>query len=370
MSEYLPPKAPEDRQAELYLALSVAVASVHDVEKDGWNDFHKYAYTTAEAMLDAGRTALSRAGLALLPTAMSIRAPGTDEDFADPKKTGARLRCSPRLVRHFVLVHKAGGLIPIGPVEWPVVHEKGKDEQKSMGQALTMSLSYAIRDVLQIPRVAPDDNMDTSTQPPEEGPAVDYGAMMMSGLLAANQAHNANQLKARWEEHAPNLPGPKRQQLGSFVKAVKAWLAGGNPLASDGGLKDGDIIRASDAAGMLRGWGAAVCWDVEPVAPSAPEVPPEAVEPEGEQTEAKPDSTALAALLGLLDAKTVGDVETLEAAAFGADLTEAEFAMVHAYAVARSNILTKATAEDSMGDEELAAYEAAKDVLEGYHDPA
>ena len=58
---------------KLYLKIAEIVAEVMGVEKDGTNDFHKYKYTSAEAMLRAIRGPLAARKIALLPSVTDVR---------------------------------------------------------------------------------------------------------------------------------------------------------------------------------------------------------------------------------------------------------------------------------------------------------
>lgn len=137
--------------SELAKALVNAQQSAQAVHKDSRNEWHKYAYASAEAIISEARTALSCAGLALLPVSWSV-------------VDGARVRVKYRLV------HISGESMDLD-TETSVVPEKGRPQDKAEACALTYSLSYLLRGLLLLPRV--EDEPDRRDDRPSESKAQD-----------------------------------------------------------------------------------------------------------------------------------------------------------------------------------------------------
>ena len=145
----------------LYSALAAAQAmAAAGVEKGGKNDYHRYKYATAEAIIGAANAALAANGLALLSTAVTTRAAVEIDNPTIPLF----------LIRHGLLTHKSGLEIGITG-EWPIVLERGRPLDKAMAGATTSSLGYLLRDLLLMPRVDPSDDMDHSSRDQQQNRA-------------------------------------------------------------------------------------------------------------------------------------------------------------------------------------------------------
>ena len=145
-------------QSKLFAALASAQAAAKNVEKDAKNQFHKYNYVSAEAMIAEAKVCLSSNGLAVVPTSAIMREPrageqptGGDSDLGK----GARMM----LVASWLVCHVDGGSIPV-ECEWPVIPEKGRPLDKALAAARTASLNYLLRDLLQLPRVEEGTDLD------------------------------------------------------------------------------------------------------------------------------------------------------------------------------------------------------------------
>jgi hypothetical protein len=139
---------------ELYPALVKAAASAQAVGKDAQNTFHRYAYASAESLLDEARTALTSSGLHAFPMGWVFDAAAPDgvssitDDAGRSKVVGVIGRVHVR----YRLVHLSG--------EWmdfesstPVIPEKGRPEDKAEATALTYNFGYFVRGLLMLPRV-------------------------------------------------------------------------------------------------------------------------------------------------------------------------------------------------------------------------
>jgi hypothetical protein len=131
---------------ELAKGLLAAIAQCKPVPKGARNDFHKYAYAEADAIIEEGRAALLAGGCALLPVSASLN--GSEREGPDRFE----------LVRVFVLIHSSGQAVPL-QVTWPVVPDRGRPLDKATAAADTLSLAYLLRDLLLMNRVDPADDV-------------------------------------------------------------------------------------------------------------------------------------------------------------------------------------------------------------------
>lgn len=125
-------------------AILVAQQQLKAVGKDAVNKFHNYNYTSSEGMLSACREALHSAGLLVRRTHWRIDP--TIGEFGT-------------LISDIVVAHPASGAKIVDNVMWPIVPEKGRPFDKALAGALTTSLNYFLRDLLQVPRE--EEDMDT-----------------------------------------------------------------------------------------------------------------------------------------------------------------------------------------------------------------
>ena len=139
-------------------ALSKAQEKAKAVTHDAENTYHKYKYTSAEAVITEAKAALAGCGLAVVPQGQTLEASG---DRLDLRRT-------------FLLVHESGESLAIGTV-WPVIPDRGRPVDKAVAGAATTSLSYMLRDLLLMPRVDHDDDLagreDRDPPAPQRQPA-------------------------------------------------------------------------------------------------------------------------------------------------------------------------------------------------------
>lgn len=128
--------APSDEaQRALASALAKAQGAAQAVGKDATNEHHRYAYASAEAIIDEARSALSSHGLAVSQLSSALR------------QVGQHLV----LRTEYLLQHEAGGRLRWGR-DWFVIEGKGRPFDRASAAALTSSLAYALRDLLLLPR--------------------------------------------------------------------------------------------------------------------------------------------------------------------------------------------------------------------------
>ena len=140
------------RKANVWTGLKIAQQSLQAVEKGSQNSFHGYAYTSAEDMLKACRSALLDAGLVCTRRQWSINEIGNtmwvtsqvELCLADGESQDENVCTS--LKSEFT---------------YPIVPGNGRPIDKALSAALTTGLSYWLRDLLLLPRV---DDLEVDTR--------------------------------------------------------------------------------------------------------------------------------------------------------------------------------------------------------------
>lgn len=146
----------------LAAALVQAIAACQVVPHDAENTYHRYRYTSAEAILTEARQALSSNGLAVIPVSQSVN--GHEREGPDRYE----------LVQQRLLLHTSGESV-LCCSAWPIIPEKGRPLDKATAAADTISLAYFLRDLLQMPRVDQADDVsardDRDKAPWQNAPA-------------------------------------------------------------------------------------------------------------------------------------------------------------------------------------------------------
>jgi len=143
--------------------LSAALATARDrckmATKDKTNEFHKYRYASADEIILTAKEALADTGLAIIPQRqkMTVIGAGNQSSYA--------------LDRTIFLSHSSGEYVPLTLEGWPVILERGKTLDKAFATALTTSMSYLLRDLLQMPRGDEQDMNARHDAPVKEKPA-------------------------------------------------------------------------------------------------------------------------------------------------------------------------------------------------------
>lgn len=139
--------------ADLYPALVKAAASAQAVGKDATNSYHKYAYASAESLLDEARAALTSAGLTAFPMGWTFEeSPAPPTIFGDDGKPMAVRGVIGRMHVRYRLIHISAQWIDFES-STPVIPEKGRPEDKAEATALTYNFGYFVRGLLMLPRV-------------------------------------------------------------------------------------------------------------------------------------------------------------------------------------------------------------------------
>jgi hypothetical protein len=130
-------------------AMEMASSQAHDAR----NEYHRYKYTSSEAMIGEGRRCLAANGVSLLPVHCQLRL-----DTEPPTiEVTYRIACEGEAV--------------LLPTVNAVLEEKGRPLDKAIATARTYTLAYLLRDILLLDR--PDDEHsvdkrdDSAHEPPK-----------------------------------------------------------------------------------------------------------------------------------------------------------------------------------------------------------
>ncbi len=190
-----PPPPPPSKT--LLAALVVAQHEANPVTKSARNDYHKYNYASAEAIIQEAGEALSFAGLAAFPVSVERDPTALDHVWKKDDK-GEEFIDIPRRVRMtLAVVHCASGEERLFVCSVPVIPEKGRPEDKAEFGARTEMLAYALRDLLLLPRLAegtPSARNDTG-EPPRDNKNPPKGQQQgpKGGAAAAPPSANGSQ---------------------------------------------------------------------------------------------------------------------------------------------------------------------------------
>lgn len=215
--------------AGVFEAIVLAQAEARQIEKDARNQFHKYNYVSAEAMIHEGKELFSKYGLALVPVSADLSqappAPTGDQDWEKNSRAAMLLHTK------WVLAHKDGSTMNI-ETAWPVAPEKGRPIDKAVAAARTASLSYLIRDLLQIPRVEEGTDLDGDDRddnrqrqgPPAEDCRV-LGSLISAALDEAGYVGDAARTNRvnKIHKRPPNRDSAK--ELDAVLSDLKRELA-------------------------------------------------------------------------------------------------------------------------------------------------
>ena len=189
---------------KLFEALAKAQKSAKAVEHDAKNSFHKYAYTSAEAII-AEHHLLSEQGLSLVPL------------LEYPEQIGD----TAWLCTSWLLCHASGESLTMTR-KWPIVPDRGRPIDKACASADTTSLSYLLRDLLLMPRVEQgtdmnDDSRDRGRQRDDDEPPEDRVP-----INRVANGHTANGTKPAPQQGATGL---SKEEAAAAFDALKKRYA-------------------------------------------------------------------------------------------------------------------------------------------------
>ncbi len=135
-------------------ALVEAQRYARAVGKGSTNDFHRYKYASAEAIIEEAREALAHAGIAVFPLSWRIERQITTVDVRDGKPVPLWV-----LDVTYRVQHESGESFE-ATTSTSIIPEKGRPHDKAEAAALTYSLGYYLRGLLLLPRVEPGSQVD------------------------------------------------------------------------------------------------------------------------------------------------------------------------------------------------------------------
>jgi hypothetical protein len=244
------PSTPEPPRS-LFAALLEAQRAIGSVGKDSRNDFHKYRYVSAEAMISACRSALSDGGLTVRRRSWELSPDGLF------------------VVSKFEIAYALTGESTTDTVPWAIVVEKGKPADKALASALTTSLSYWLRDLLLLPREEEDAMDQRNDKTAETVHGIRRAAPAVANVSALNERVKAVRenppaqfqtvaVAVQAEQPTPK-PEPKPERITVVGKLESVWDRDANGqvwqfvgLNTDGGYREYLVDRAvGDVSDLL-----------------------------------------------------------------------------------------------------------------------
>ncbi len=245
-----------ERAATFDDALLAAQRSIRNVPKNGRNKFHKYDYTTAEDMIGATRHALHEQGLVAERVGCSI-VPVPMDCIVQDKDGSQSLTDVVWMLRSMMRVsHAPTGELREGEFDYPICPEKGRPLDKAASASMSTSLSYWLRDLLQVPRC--DSEVDVGRhevaerqQPPPRAQRARRPAVASVEppviIERAQQPQRARGAGARVDSNERIA----KHYTGKLRNAVKHGLDAVERVA-DEIAKDRNVIRGSTTSQQLR----------------------------------------------------------------------------------------------------------------------
>ena len=138
-----PPSIPK-----LAKALADAQKRCKAAVKDAYNKHHDFWYASAESIITEAKLALAETGLSPLLHSPRLKT-STAGNFAYYE-----------MVRRVGLAHESGEFVYLDDLNWPLELHKGLTLATAFAIAITTSLSYFLRDLLLMPRIALAENQD------------------------------------------------------------------------------------------------------------------------------------------------------------------------------------------------------------------
>jgi|3_EtaG_2_1085321.scaffolds.fasta_scaffold01798_16 hypothetical protein len=153
-----------DAGPTFYKALLAACKEVTALGHDQTNTFSRYKYTSAESLIAYSRDLLNKHGLVVERHEYTLGEPLNEMDPSGKPSIHRDVTIM------FRVVHEKGERMYYSGV-FPACLTKGTPWDKAVAAALTTSLAYFLRDLLQIPRTGAGETMDERNDHADETPA-------------------------------------------------------------------------------------------------------------------------------------------------------------------------------------------------------
>lgn len=154
--------------SKIAAGLLIAQKALEEVTKNAQNEYHDYAYTSADEMIRVSRKALHAGGLTVSMTGHDLEVlPEIQAIFTDDNIPPFIF-----LNAHFRLEHESGETRDY-TFQLPAIPEKGRPLDKAILGCLTTCTGYFLRDLMQIPREDSNDvdkRNDNDVQAPRRAP--------------------------------------------------------------------------------------------------------------------------------------------------------------------------------------------------------
>jgi hypothetical protein len=208
-------------------ALLAAQRKLPSVGKDATVQYGKgYDYVSAEAMIAASRAALHSAGLSLIRTG-----------FAWVDGTEHR---PPLVVCDYLLVHESGQSLSFARLPWPVIEQNGRPYDKAMAGALTTAMSYFLRDLLLVPKVDGQEEVDQRNDTAHEAGAMGVAAAVALRKRLKEAGIEQAELTAVMQSKGIQVDEDMARWPRDLQPRISAWiLKRRKELAAADGCSDG-----------------------------------------------------------------------------------------------------------------------------------
>lgn len=188
------------------------------VTKGATNQHHRYAYASAETMIDAARIALNTSGLACT------------------RKYTIQLGEICFLSSTFQLDHTSGESRSYENLLWPIIEGNGRPFDKALAGALTTQLAYFLRDLLLIPKEDENEidkrNDDTIRKAPAKSqPPAQTNLLGLAGAGALKRTLKQSdlmveKLSAYLAQTFDTIPPADIMNWPStWTETIRAWIA-------------------------------------------------------------------------------------------------------------------------------------------------
>jgi hypothetical protein len=154
------PALPQTGFARLATAIAAVMAEIQPVEKEGWNDFHKYRYAKMQDLSRELTPLMGKHGIVIFQTEEGR------EMFDEGKAVAVRYR--------FTIVHKSGEIWPERPLQTGLSScrtSKGAFDDKTLNKCHTSARKYFLLSLFQIPTADEEDGDGGSEDAPRGRPS-------------------------------------------------------------------------------------------------------------------------------------------------------------------------------------------------------
>lgn len=220
MAEKTPTPAPAPVNT-IAKALLNAQMQLTEVGKDSTNEFHRFDYVSADAMVEACRKVLHANGLVARRKGWSYATTPESVHLVN-SKTGEEMDVPiVEVTSVFVITLAETGESETDSLPWKAIPEKGRPLDKAIAGALTTCLSYWLLGMLQVPRK--DENEMNTREDEGEGytPRSQHRANAPKHPPAQEGKPTATSRKVEAKPESPTVTLTAAKQ--ELIQACKEW---------------------------------------------------------------------------------------------------------------------------------------------------